>query len=51
LKQNEAKQKQKFFRFDAKKVFFACFHIWNKTKMKWSEKKTKKKQKFQSKKG
>jgi hypothetical protein len=25
LKQNEAKQKQKFFRFDAKKVFFRLF--------------------------
>jgi UDP-3-O-[3-hydroxymyristoyl] glucosamine N-acyltransferase len=26
-KQNEAKRKRNFFHFDAKKVFFACFHI------------------------
>jgi hypothetical protein len=45
-KWNEAKQKRKnaiifeakFFRFDAKKCFFACFRIWGETKMKLSEK-------------
>jgi hypothetical protein len=31
-----------------KKCFFACFFIWNYTKIKWSENKTKKKQKLQS---
>ncbi len=35
----------KFFRFNAKKVLFACFCIWSKTKMKWSENETKKKRK------
>jgi hypothetical protein len=33
-KHNEAKQKRNVFRIDAKKGFFACFHILSKTKMK-----------------
>ncbi len=34
-----------------KKFFFACFCIWSETKMKWSENKTKKKQKRRGEKG
>jgi hypothetical protein len=50
-KRSEEKRKRNFFRFDVKKVFFACFRLWSETKIQWSKNKTKKEQKLQSEKG